>query len=67
MPNIQPGPAPCPRCGAKMKPHCERLAPKNGGPKARPCGWAICSKPECRTVMRLRDRRILPTVTGSSK
>jgi hypothetical protein len=67
MPNIQPGPTPCPRCSKPLKPHCIREVPKHGGTKAKPCGWAICSKPECKTVVRLRDGRILPAVTGSSK
>lgn len=63
-----PTPAPaCPRCRSTMKPHCQRTAPKNGNPKAKPCGWATCPKPECRTVMRIRDQRILPIETGTSK
>jgi hypothetical protein len=62
-----PGPLPCPHCATPMKPHCERTVPAHGGTKAKACGWAICPKPECRTVIRLRDKRILPTVTGTSK
>ncbi len=67
MPTIDPKPLPCPRCGANMGPHCMRTVPKHGGTKAKACGWAICPKAQCRTVVRLKDRRVLPAASESSK
>lgn len=58
---------PCPKCQTTMKRHCERRIPKNGGIPAPPCGWAICPKLGCHTVMRLADNRIMPTASEASK
>ena len=61
----QPGRTACPNCGKPMTPHCQRTMPKNGGKRAQPCGWLQCLP--CLTVMRIKDRRVLPKPSETSK
>lgn len=58
----KPEPA-CPVCKKSMVPHCHRITPKNGGPKAPACGWLICIHDQ--TVVRIKDGRVMPVPTDA--
>ena len=55
MPTIDKSPARviCPNCGAFTTPHCDPI-------RGKYCGWRVCPRPTCRTVVGTGGRSYKP-------